>query len=82
MRSHHSCAKMGSKKRQRLSFSKRDDIVAPMKTLDQSDSAILVGTLVWAKHKDWPWWPGKRNSRPHSAIIFNTFPSSNRSSCD
>ena len=38
---------------------KGDDTFEPSKTLAKSDSAVLVGTLVWAKHSDWPWWPGK-----------------------
>jgi len=50
---------MGSKKEQQASCSKCNDIVVPMTTLAQSDSDILVGTLVWGKFKDWPWWPGK-----------------------
>jgi len=51
---------MESKKQQLASCSKSNDIVTPMTTLAQSDSDILVGTLVWGKFKDWPWWPGKK----------------------
>ena len=50
---------MGRKKRQQPSCSKSDDIAVPKKTLAQSNSSILAGTLVWSKFKDWPWWPGK-----------------------
>ena len=50
---------MESKKQQQVSRSKSDDNPTPMKTLAQLDSNILVGTLVWGKFKDWPWWPGK-----------------------
>ena len=39
--------------------SKRDEVFTPTKTLAQSGSVVLVGTLVWAKHSGWPWWPGK-----------------------
>ena len=52
---------MESKKQQQVSRSKSDDNPTPMKTLAQLDSNILVGTLVWGKFKDWPWWPGKTN---------------------
>ena len=50
---------MESKKQQKASLSKSDDNPTPMKTLAQLGSNILVGTLVWGKFKDWPWWPGK-----------------------
>ena len=51
---------MESKKQQQAICFKSNDIVAPMTTLAQSDSDILIGTLVWGKFKDWPWWPGKK----------------------
>lgn len=51
---------MESKQRSTTHF-KGDDTFEPSKTLAKSDSAVLVGTLVWAKHSDWPWWPGKYN---------------------
>jgi len=53
---------MESKKQQKASLSKSDDNPTPVKTLAQLDSNILVGTLVWGKFKDWPWWPGKTPS--------------------
>ena len=47
------------KKQQAISCPKSDGVVAPVTTLARSSSEILVGTLVWGKFKDWPWWPGK-----------------------
>ncbi len=64
---------MGSKKEQQASCSKCNDIVVPMTTLAQSESDILVGTLVWGKFKDWPWWPGKDPIRI-SKDIFQLLP--------
>ena len=46
-------------KQQLTTLLKRDDTFALIKTLAQSDSAALNGTLVWGKHSTWPWWPGK-----------------------
>ena len=46
-------------KQQSTTLFKGDDTFEPSKTLAKSDSAVLVGTLVWAKHRSWPWWPGK-----------------------
>ena len=59
---------MERKTRQKSSHPKRGDIIEPMKTFAQSDSAISAGTLVWAKLKGWPWWPGI-DERSHSVII-------------
>ena len=50
---------MRIKNKQQSSHPKRNEVFAPTKTLSQSDSAVLVGTLVWAKHSHYPWWPGK-----------------------
>ena len=50
---------MGIENKQQSTHSKRDDTFAPIKTLAQFDSAVRVGTLVWGKLGDWPWWPGK-----------------------
>lgn len=36
-------------KRKLKTHSKSDDTFAPIKTLAQSDSAVLSGTLVWGK---------------------------------
>ena len=46
--------------KQQTTHSKKDEVLAaPIRTLAHSQSPVLVGTLVWAKHSDWPWWPGK-----------------------
>jgi len=31
-------------------------IIEPAKTL--ADSVVLVGSLVWGKFDEYPWWPG------------------------
>lgn len=50
---------MATINRQPSTHQTRDEVFTPTRTLAQSDSAVLVGTLVWAKHSHWPWWPGK-----------------------
>ena len=51
---------MKIKNKQQLAIhSKRVGSFSPIKTLGQSDSSVVRGTLVWGKLSDWPWWPGK-----------------------
>jgi len=46
--------------KQQTTHPKKDEVLAaPIRTLAHSQSPVLVGTLVWAKHSSWPWWPGK-----------------------
>ena len=73
--------KMGKSKKP--STSGAAAIIAPMKTLDETDSAVLVGTLVWGKFDGYPWWPGKNllifSDLIEFSYIFFFF---NRISCD
>jgi len=40
---------------------KRNDLIEPVRNLAQSNSIILVGTLVWGKLEEYPWWPGNKD---------------------
>jgi len=39
---------------------KNNDLIEPIRTLARSDCVISVGTLVWGKLEEYPWWPGKQ----------------------
>ncbi len=54
---------MENKNQQQTTHAKKDEDLAPIRTLAYSESPLLVGTLVWAKHSSWPWWPGKYEFR-------------------
>jgi len=50
---------MENKIKQQTTHPKKDELLAPIRTLAHSESPVLVGTLVWAKYSSSPWWPGK-----------------------